>query len=317
MREIKCIFCDTFSDRVVMEENGFAAKSCPTCRLIYVSPRPTLAELQALYSQDHAHISAATHIAGRYRRRLVARHALRLMRPYVTGGSILEIGSGSGYFLDEARRWGFDPYGIELNQVLAEFTRTQLGIPCEEQPLDLSLFEGRRFDVVYHRDVISHFYDPLEEFTKIRDKLGDGGLHVFETGNLGDVDPKHYRLFPEFQFPDHLFFFSEKNLGLLLERTGFELVKMHNYSIVAMLRWDGAMDRLTRGLGRLAKARSKDETAKEDRAAKAAQPARGFKVSELARNVVNYGYYFSRYRLGSALPKERRPQTIIVIARKV
>ena len=56
MNEIKCIFCDTKSDRVAIRENGYQGKQCPDCGLIYISPRPSLQEVIDLYGHDEAHI---------------------------------------------------------------------------------------------------------------------------------------------------------------------------------------------------------------------------------------------------------------------
>ena len=140
---------------------------------------------------------------------------------------MLEIGAGAGYFLDEARNEGFKVYGIEFNDIQAEFMRSKFGIYCEESPLDVSLFDGMKFDIIYHCDVLSHFYDPVSEFRKINDKLKKNGIVVFETGNFGDVKKEYYRFVIKFQYPDHLFFFSEKNFKELLGRTGFEFIKIY------------------------------------------------------------------------------------------
>ena len=148
---------------------------------------------------------------------------------------MLEIGAGAGYFLDEAKKEGFAAYGIEINNIKADFIRSKLGIPCEESPLDVSLFDGKKFDIIYHCDVISHFYDPISEFQKINDRLGEKGIVAFETGNFGDVKEEYYRFVAKFQYPDHLFFFSEHNLKELLGRTGFEFIKIYRYSILPEL----------------------------------------------------------------------------------
>jgi SAM-dependent methyltransferase len=318
LEEIQCIFCRENSDWVVIEENGFQGRKCPKCNLIYVSPRPSLSEIQNLYSHDEAHISAGTHIFGAFRRRLLARHALRIIGEHSNGGSILEIGSGSGYFLEEAKKNGYDAYGIELNNILAEFTRSQLGIPCEGTPLGDRVFNGIEFDIVYHRDVISHFYDPISEFQRINRRLARKGLVVFETGNLGEVNEKYYRMFSEFQFPDHLFFFSEENLRELLRRTGFEVVKIYRYSILPQLRFFGAIDRVVGSIQPLKRARRIDEDEKSQKAASivSGEEVQGASAKQLVKNVYNYLYYAIRYKVGRAMPKRGRPQTLIIVARK-
>src|SRR5580698_8371898 len=107
MNEIPCIFCSIESRRVVIEENGYQGKQCPRCGLIYISPRPSLDDLVALYEQDSAHISAEDHVGAAFEKQLYARHHLKVIRSVAKSGDLLEIGAGAGYFLDEARKSGF------------------------------------------------------------------------------------------------------------------------------------------------------------------------------------------------------------------
>ena len=315
MEEIGCIFCETASASVLLEENGYKARRCATCRLIYVSPRPSLADIRNLYSHDAAHVSAATHISGAFRRRLIARLTLEIIQRHVARGALLEIGSGSGYFLDEARRHGFAVHGIELNAPLAEFTRETLRIPCEEAPLGESTYAGQSFDVIYHRDVIGHFFDPIGEFEKTHQRLNEGGIVAFETGNVADIDEQYLRLFSEFQLPDHLFFFGERHLTELLQRTGFELLRVERYSIVPQLRIMGAVDGFIDSIAPLKRARKRDEAAKTQQLASGGAAHRSAGRA-LPRNAYNYLYYVARYKIGRVVPMKCRPQTIIVVARK-
>ena len=235
MNEIECIFCKTPSDRIAIEENGYQGKRCQKCGLIYISPRPSLNQIIDLYGHDDAHITAESHIADDFAKRLYAKHHLKIISSVTEGGKLLEVGAGAGYFLDEARSAGFEPYGLEFNPVQANFVRNELNIPCEESSLDHSVFAGKKFDVVYHCDVISHLFDPIADFKQMNQRMKADSILVFETGNLGEVDPKYFDDIDCFQYPDHLFFFSTENLVTLLKQTGFELVNIHRYSISPQL----------------------------------------------------------------------------------
>lgn len=319
MEEIRCIFCDVESDDVVIEENGFKGRRCPRCGLIYVSPRPSFGEIVDLYGHDDARISADSHIASAFPKRLYARHHLGLIRSLVRGGALLEIGAGAGYFLDEARRIGFDPYGLEFNPIQARFIKDTLNIPCEESPLSTSVFGGRRFDMVYHCDVISHFFDPISDFRTTNQVMKPGAFLVFETGNLAEVDPVHLKHIQRFQYPDHLFFFSAENLRTLLEMTGFRLLRLYRYSIMPQLR----LIRLRPGMrrGRAGPPKQKKNSLVGGGAAKPAgsvQPSSSGRSTgrRMARNLLHYVEYLFRYKIGCVAPKKGRPQTVIVIAQK-
>ncbi len=317
MNEIRCIFCETESDHVFIEENGYKGKKCSECGLIYISPRPSFDEIVNLYGHDEAHIPAESHISNDFPKRLYARHHLRILRSVVKSGAILEIGAGAGYFLDEARKLGFTPHGLELNAIQASFMRNELNIPCEESPLSTSTFEGRKFDVVYHCDVMSHFFDPISDFRRINELMKDDSFLIFETGNFGEVDHIYFKYLQSFQYPDHLFFFSTDNLMSLLDRTGFKVLQMHRYSIVPQLMLLKVFIGMKNILFKIdGQTRDSNKAARET--VEDIQPPsfRGSKGEMIIRRIWNYFNYFLRYKIGAIAPKKCRPQTVIVIAQK-
>lgn len=327
MNEIKCIFCDTLSDRIAIEENGYQGKRCQNCGLIYISPRPSLNQIIDLYGHDDAHITAESHIADDFAKRLYAKHHLKIINSVAEGGRLLEVGAGAGYFLDEARSAGFEPYGLEFNPVQANFVRNELNIPCEESPLDHSVFGGKKFDVVYHCDVISHLFDPIADFKQMNQRMKDNSLLVFETGNLGEVDPKYFDDIDCFQYPDHLFFFSTENLVNLLKQTGFELVNIHRYSISPQLTTKKTLSKLKKSIltpikSLKTKSNSPQNIAGRDPEKKPIKNQTQAKslIRQKLKNAYLYTHryfmYLLRYKLGKIVPKTSRPQTVIVIARK-
>jgi len=310
MEEAECIFCNKKSPQIVIEEEGYQCRKCPSCDLIYISNRPSLEEIERIYNKDRAIRSAEASISGFFSRRLHARHHLRMIRKLKRKGSILEIGPAEGSFLYEARKEGFEAAGIELNHIQANFIRNRLGLSCEEAPLDASSFGGKKFDIIYHRDVLSHFYDPIAELQKINERLKDNGFLIFETGNLGDVEEKYFKLFTSFQLPDHLFFFSDKNLKELLERTGFELIKTYRYSKVPLL-W--MMRSLKAKADRFASPREKKDLRKSKIPL---SKIKRFIFEYLLRNAFNYFSYLMLYKIGYVIPKKGRPQSLFVMAHK-
>jgi len=286
MEEIKCIFCKNSDSRVFLEENGYTGRKCSRCGLIYVSPRPKLSDINLIYTHDKANIKAKTHIASSISRfnRLHVSHSLKIIKKYINKGALLEIGCGGGGFLFAAHKCGFEPFGIELNPQQVHSIR-EYGIQCEDKPLNANSFQKKMFDIVYHCNVLSHFYDPIADFKQVYDHLNDGGFHVFETGNFGDVKEKYFGIIKDtekFQFPDHLYFFGQDNIKTLLDLTGFKLHKAFRYSRIPEKY-------VQHGLRKW--------------------PLRyPFTFQNL--------HYFLTYQLGYLLPKEGIPQTVIYVAQK-
>ena len=297
---VDCIFCHSNDVNIVITENAWQGKQCTFCSLIYISPRPSESEILDLYGHNSAHISAQTHIAGEYYSRLHARYTLDHIKKYKQDGELLEIGSGAGFLLDEARKKGFSPFAIELNPIQAQFIQTFLHIPCEQKILSENSFDSQLFDIIYHCDVISHFHNPINAFLTMYKKLNSGGFLIFETGNIADMDKKFYSAFPCFQYPDHLFFFGENTLATLLEKTGFQLVKIYRYNIMLHLFIQRLRNwQKNRGIQ--------------------FQGAKETHTSDIGviKKLYQHLLFMLRYKIGAYLPKKQRPLSLIIVAKKL
>ncbi len=320
MTEVDCPLCGSNDSQVVIEENGYQGRKCTSCGLIYVSPRPSLDKIHDLYGHDEASVTAESHITSAFPKRLYARHHLKLIQRYLKNGKLLEVGAGAGYFLDEARKRGFNCHGIEFNPILAKYIRDHLLIDCEQKTLRESSYMADTFDLVYHCDVASHFYNPLDEFSLMSRIIRQGGYMIFETGNIGDIEANYFRYFDKFQYPDHLFFFGENNIEYLLEKTGFELIRLYRYSLMPQfaLGWiTYNLKRFIRGTSVISgkNIESNNEStikARDNYGRSFRQALKRFRIS-----VMEYIYFLLRYRLGRLLVRPGQPQTHIVIAKKI
>ena len=293
LQVIVCPFCRD-SGTALLFQDGWKARRCRICRLVFVSPRPTAEAVAAIYRGGETHNRPERHLAksGSLAVRADARLALRHIAKHCEPGRLLEVGPGGGTFLVEAREAGWDVTGVELNPRQAAFIRDELGIECVGT-LDELIGLGP-FDVVYHKDVLSHLTDPVDTFSRLREALRPGGIMVFETGN-GDYDLKYAALIKSFEFPDHLFFFSEPALDKLLAASGFSLIGRFRYGTTVQLRIDRIMRRaLSRSANGTSAGTSSDGPI--------------WQTLELARHAL-------RYRLGRFLPTRDRPFTMITIAR--
>ena len=305
MEEISCIFCGIYSNNIVISENGYAGKKCRICGLIYVSPRPSKTEIANIYGHDNAQLSAQLHIEQKHAKNLQAHHHLALLKQYCKKGNLLEIGAGAGYFLAEAKKYGFEPFGIELNPTQAYFITNNLGIPCQMEPISPNSFANMKFDIIYHCDVASHFYDPIDAFTTMYNKLKSGGILFFETGNIGDVDKRYYRLFEHFQCPDHLFFFGQKSLYNLMVQAGFEIIAYYRYCIIPQLLFNKVL-RLIR----------KPTSQKKTNHQKTYITNKKSFFKNYIKQIYNYTQHTLRYKIGRYFCKKNSPETIIIVARK-
>jgi SAM-dependent methyltransferase len=234
---------------------------------------------------------------------------------YRRNGSLLEIGAGGGDFLNAARNRGYQVHGVEPNEKLARYIRETYSLPCETRDVSAAFGEAT-FDVVYHCNVLSHLADPLGTFRAINRRLKDDGIMVFETGNVGEVDRKYYELYPGFQLPDHLFFFGEHSLDLLLARAGFERVETRRYSLVPQMLLGRRYRRIAYKAGLEIPVRAEPPRVGDDSVRPLEPISRPSAWRDCGLFSKDLAFHTLRYVLGQLLPTSGRPCAVIVVARK-
>jgi 2-polyprenyl-3-methyl-5-hydroxy-6-metoxy-1,4-benzoquinol methylase len=159
---------------------------------------------------------AALHRANAQRRlRLLARHAAR-------PGRLLDVGGAAGFFVDEARRAGWDAVGVDVSPAMVDWGRSQLGAELICSTFARAEIRPPPFDAITMWDYLEHSIDPRSDLERARTLLRPGGVLALSTGDIGSVvarltGRRWHLLTPE----HHNFFFDRKTLRRLLEQTGF------------------------------------------------------------------------------------------------
>jgi len=307
MDEIKCIFCNLDAPKVAIQENGFTGKQCLACNLIYLSPKPTFPDFFNWLT--HANTDS-NELALDGLKRLYAKHQLAVIKEYVLEGDLLEIGSGFGHLVDEARLKGFIPYAIEINHHKADYLTHKMRIMTERRPLSPHSFGDKKFDVIFHADVLQQLYDPFTAFEIMHAKLNDDGYLIFETNNFADIDSRHFPLINNFGYPATQFFLSHQNIKTLLERTGFTLIASRRYSLLPQLRFLHKIETFLNLSALPIKAPYKN-----------LYELSWWQQYKQQNKQFFMGYYFRlltylRYGLGARLLEPQAPQTVLYVARK-
>ncbi|MDH3222183.1 MAG: class I SAM-dependent methyltransferase [Gemmatimonadota bacterium] len=139
----------------------------------------------------------------------------------VTGGTLLEVGCGYGYLLDEAapyfaRRLGTDMSERGVREAAGYADAVWLG-GLEAVPPDIQA------DMVIAVHVIEHVYNPKFFVREMLRVLRPGGTLVLAAPDAGSLWFKLLRhRWPSFKFPEHVTFFDRRALAALLRRSGAE-----------------------------------------------------------------------------------------------
>lgn len=173
----------------------------------------------------------------------------RLTRIVPEKGKLLDVGSGPGLFLDEARKHGFDVSGVEVAAWAVKYARERLGLSGVTQgDVDrLDSLPESSFDVVAAFDVIEHIVAPKQLVEAAARLLRAGGIFVVTTPWFGSplarLMGRHWYCI----FPAHLHYFTRGSLTQLLRESGFEVVGVRRHT--RYLGWRYVWDRLLHQLG--------------------------------------------------------------------
>lgn len=216
------------------EDEGFLAGrvvKCQDCHFLCKYVRPSSAYFHQHYANaGEDYIERLAEEDPRYREDFrVARELLR--KAFPKGGSILDVGCASGFFLETlGENW--NRHGLELFHLAAERARKRAGISVSECDIGSAGFADRSFDVVSAFDVIEHLAEPMVFFRAAQRMLKPGGWLLLGTGNAGSVGAlMSGSRWTYFCIPEHVSFFSPRSLMLALQKSGlscFRIKRIHH-----------------------------------------------------------------------------------------
>jgi SAM-dependent methyltransferase len=203
---------------------------CQDCSLVYLYPIMTEEEEKAFYEQEfekymegrsgpgwkspQAHFMSYQHEGER---------RLPLVRPYLSSEDyLLEIGSSTGYFLDDLAGYVNAVVGVEPSKAYREFALNR-GIHTVELLSDL---EDTKFDVIAIYYVLEHLRDPVGYLTDLKSRLNPGGRILIEVPNAEDILVSRYDIpnFGPFYWQKvHYYIFSKDTLADVVNRAGLEM----------------------------------------------------------------------------------------------
>jgi 2-polyprenyl-3-methyl-5-hydroxy-6-metoxy-1,4-benzoquinol methylase len=204
----------------------FTFVRCASCGHVYLSPRPDERELARYYPPDYSAHPTAIDDEPRPWSRWSRRYGLAKRCRVVTGrlspGRLLDVGCGTGNFLHEMRRHGWDVAGVEPSERAAEYARQRFGLDVRTGVLDDLDLPAGSFDAVSLWQVIEHVPDPRRTLAQVRRLLRPGGLLVVSAPNAGAVDARLFgRYWVEWEAPRHLNVFTRDGALRMLHDLAF------------------------------------------------------------------------------------------------
>ena len=196
----------------------------PETSIIFLAEQPQLKEMASFVDAEYERGVYRDYVNARELKLATMRRRLPLIRAHAHGLRLLDVGCGSGFFLEVALECGFDPAGIELSPVAIDLAQpTVRGRIIRGDVNTVLATDPRRFDVVTAFDIIEHMFDPLSFLNDIAQVLAPGGLLVLSTPDTGHwLRPLMRSRWPMLQPNQHTFLFSRAAMRSMLVGGGYE-----------------------------------------------------------------------------------------------
>ena len=231
LQKVNCYNCGSGEYEYYDDENGFNLVKCKGCGLLYVNPRPSdfdvlAAVKRGVYSHDLGMPSDRV-----YEDR-VSRY-LKILRDFYSkenfmrkGVTWLDIGCGYGEFLKSLKIYSdgnIDAVGLEPDSSKVKFAQGRgLNVMQEETQA-----YANRYDFVSMLNVFSHLSNPVDTLIRLKKTIKDNGELFLETGHSSHLAAKYHH--KPYYLPDHLSFANREIVTGIMNRVGFEAIKIKIY----------------------------------------------------------------------------------------
>ncbi len=217
------------------QELDFQIVRCSNCSLVYTNPR--LADYNALYLCDESytdqssdeHASAKSNVFAGAMDQIEKYH--RAMADVNERPLLLDVGCGSGHFMEMAKARGYRVSGIEPSKRCVEYIEKNFDLPVVNANIMDADVPAESVDVITAWDVIEHVDDPKAMLGRCAQWLRPGGVMAlrFPSASFQKIKgvvlnqilrTKH----PAFGATMHLYFFNEDTFTQMANSVGLEIV---------------------------------------------------------------------------------------------
>lgn len=241
MEEInKCLVClgNKFKpflscvDYTVSRET-FHIVQCEACGFRFTNPRPGENEIGKYYESEeyisHSGTSrgVVNKIYGMVRNHTIKKKVQLINRltkdAELTTKYLLDIGCGTGEFLNACKQNEWNVTGIEQSDVARKHSKDNFGI----EPLSSGkLFEinEKKFNVVTMWHVLEHVHQLDKTIEQVKKLLVDEGVSIIAVPNCNAYDAEKYGAqWAAWDLPRHIYHFTKKDIEKLFSRFDFKL----------------------------------------------------------------------------------------------
>lgn len=236
-----CTICNSKDIQRLFERGSYYMCRCRNCGVIYQFPQDDREEYFKEICKHYREVDPSFKVASS-RDKLYKKFLNQIKQIKKIDSKILDIGSGEGYFLSLAKKYGWDTYGVEIVPELAKKAIQNYRVNIQNVAFEQAVFLDNYFDVITLWNVFEEHLNPQDSILKMKRFLKPGGIIFLRTPNANihlfiyalteNLKRIHLReIIPKQSFLFHIFSYSPKSLRLLLTKTGFDNIRIKNSQV--------------------------------------------------------------------------------------
>src|SRR3989344_2826392 len=220
-----CVSCNAKALKILRKHENYKLYECRSCAMQFWQPFKQL---------GHSHYESIKKYAERnmdpLSHPLYPSQKLFLKTLPRRGGRLLDIGCGTGRFLAEAKKCGYNVAGFDFDENAIKMARNFFGLEnafVSDVSAFLSKSVGQKFDVITMFEILEHL-DNYTRVDSISNFLADDGLFI-----LSMPWRESWKVFLEQDLPpNHLSKWNEKSIKNFLGNRGLEVIKIKKLPVV-------------------------------------------------------------------------------------
>lgn len=213
-----------------VSQKMFQIVTCKSCGFKFTNPRPSKNEIGEYYKAESyiSHTNTSKGIIDKMYhavRKYTLKDKINLINNQNPDkGKLLDVGCGTGLFLNEAREDGWTVDGIEpdagARKIAEEINKTKIKSEV------LTSFKNEEFNIITMWHVLEHVHELNDTINWLKERLTENGSLIVAVPNYESKDAEKYQAqWAAYDVPRHLYHFSQKSIKQLFEQKGLQLEK--------------------------------------------------------------------------------------------
>jgi 2-polyprenyl-3-methyl-5-hydroxy-6-metoxy-1,4-benzoquinol methylase len=211
----------------------FTIVNCKNCSFKFTNPRPTEESIYKYYKSENyiSHTSSNKGLFNKVYLRVRSYQfgrKLKIINSEIENkGGLLDVGCGTGDFLNYCKGAGWNVTGLETDDMARNFALSENKVNVLKS-LDEVIHSKKKFDVITLWHVLEHVYKIDDYIKKLKSLLNDNGILILGLPNNCSYDAKYYnKSWYAYDPPIHVSHFNIKNINDIKEKYHFKELKVH------------------------------------------------------------------------------------------